>query len=1118
MSIRNARWIAVSAALVAAAVPGFSQIYSGQYAVILRDTPVAQRFGSREAMSAPAADAYRRQIVSAQDAVRHEMDARKIPVVATVDTVLNAMFVAATADRVAEMKQIPGVLEVVPLRKVKALLNRATQIMNAPAAWAALGGQGSAGAGMKVAVLDFGIDQTHPAFQDPSLTMPAGFPKCTDGHPEDCAFTTNKVIVARSYVRLIAPGSNPSNPAADSRPDDFSPRDHEGHGTAIASVIAGNNATGSVTITGMAPKAYLGSYKIFGSPGVNEAPPESVIIKAADDAVKDGMDVISLSAGFSGPQTGPLDTGAACGLAAGVPCDLLATAFENDVKAGVVVVVAAGNDNYFICNTYPCFNSITSPATAPSVIAVGATTNSHYFLPTVTVAGAPSNLQNIAAQPGDDPTSPVGAYTYPVRDVTTLGDNGLACSALPASTLFGTIALIQRGTCSFATKVDNAWDAGASGVIIISTPGAPTTDRPLGLDNNGIPVAMLTQADGLNLKNYIAANPAALVTMDPAGTETDDTINSNFLVFFSSVGPNVGNFAVKPEIVAVGAGFQPSDFFRPEGGLYMAAQTYDPDGGQYSTTRYAAAEGTSFSAPLVAGAAALVKQKHPTWTPAQIKSALVNTAKQDVITDDSGNTVDVEWLGAGKLDAGAAVNTSVAVNPPTVGFGLLTSGTTPAPQQLTVTNLGSSSATLTVAVVPGATSSTGNLNPGITPTVDKSSITLAAGNSTTVTVSLAGTVPGAGAYNGAITIKGGASPLTIPYAYYVGGGAATDYSLMFIGSGGYEAIIGQQPYDALIPNRPSAIGVRLIDGNGVPVSGAAVTWSVTPRNSVTFKNSSTTTDAYGVAMTDLVVNQASSTVTVSTGGQSTTFSGTGWAQPTISAGGVVNAANNTAPIAPGSYVAIYGSNLAQFTDQNYYPILPLSLDALFGAGVTVSFDAANGSYPGRMVFISPGQVNVQVPWELQGQTSAQVKVTINDYIFGNVVSATVADATPSFFETSAGIAAAVDNGTGKVVLAAAPIKRGGIVQLYMNGLGACNNQPNSGEPASSDPNKLATTKASPTVQIGGQSAQVFYSGLAPGFPGLYQVTVSVPSGITVGTAPVTVTIGGKTATSGLPVN
>src|SRR5438874_1270296 len=118
MSLGNVDRITV-AALFVAAVPAFSQIYSGQYAVILKDAPVAQRFASRESMRASEASAYRRQIVAAQESLRQEMDARKIPVVASVDTVLNAVFVAATPDRVAEMKRMSGVLEVIPMRNVK---------------------------------------------------------------------------------------------------------------------------------------------------------------------------------------------------------------------------------------------------------------------------------------------------------------------------------------------------------------------------------------------------------------------------------------------------------------------------------------------------------------------------------------------------------------------------------------------------------------------------------------------------------------------------------------------------------------------------------------------------------------------------------------------------------------------------------------------------------------------------------------------------------------------------------------------------------------------------------------------------------------------------------------
>jgi uncharacterized protein (TIGR03437 family) len=1097
MFFGHARRAIFSAALLAFAPRGFGQTYSGQYAVFLQDPPVAQRFATRDTMGTAQADAYRRQIAAAQDALRRQMTSRNFPIVASVDTGMNAIFVAATPDRVAELKSMTGVLEVVPMRMIKPLLNRATQLVNAPAAWSSLGGQGSAGQGIKVGILDYGIDQTHPAFQDSSLPMPSGFPKCTDGHPEDCSFTTNKVIVARSYIRLVAPGSNP----ATSRPDDFSPRDHEGHGTAVASIIAGNAATGSVTISGVAPKAYLGSYKVFGSPNVNDSVPESVIIKAADDAFNDGMDVINLSAGIS-PLTGPLDTGSACGLAAGTPCDPLASEFENLATKGLVITVAAGNGGND-GNNYPTFGSVSTPASAPDVIAVGASTNSHLFSPTVSTAGAPSNLQNVAGQSGDDPFQPVGAYTYPVRDVTTLGDNGLACSALPAASLTGTFALIQRGTCNFVAKVDNAFDAGAAGVILYMA-DATAPIAPGGLDPNGIPVVMISLSDGQNLKSYIASNPSALVTIDPGGTEVDDTAAANQLVFFSSHGPNTGDFAIKPDLVAVGTS------------MYMAAQSYDPDGGQFSTTRFAAADGTSFSSPMVAGAAALVKQKHPTWTAAQIKSALVNNASQGITTDDSGNLIDAEWIGAGKLDANAAVNASVVVSPVSVGFGVLASAPSGLTKPLTVTNPGSSSVTLAVAVVPGTASSTGNLASGINPTVDKASLTLAAGQSATVNVALSGSLPPAGAYTGAITLKATGVSLTVPYLYLVGGGSTANYNLTFVGSGGFEAIVGQQPYDPLNPSRPASIGFKLTDGAGIPISGSAVTWTARPRNSVTFSNSSSTTNSYGVALTDVTVAQAGSvSVVASAGGQTYTFNGFGWSQPGISSGGVVNDASFQSPVAPGSYVAIFGSNLSGFTGSTVYPILPLSLD-----GVTVSFDvpSANLSYPGRLVFVSPGQVNVQVPWELQGQSSAQVKVTINDFIFGNLVTVPLSDTAPAFFETSSGVAAALDQNS-KVVSSSNPVARGKTVQLYLNGLGPCNNQPNSGEPASSNPNALATTKATPTVTIGGQQAQVLFSGLAPGFSGLYQINAVVPSGISTGNAPITVGIGGQTSkASGLPVN
>ena len=1074
------------------ALPGFSQSESGQYALILRDPPVSSRFTSRQAMRSVEAESYRKQIVSAQETLRAAAQAKSFLVTGSADTVLNAVFVAAAGNHMAEMRALPGVLAVIPMRNVHPLLNAATALMNAPAAWTALGGQGNAGLGMKVGVLDYGIDQTHPAFQDSSLPKLAGFPRCS-GFTGDCgSFTNNKVIVARSYTSLIAPGSDP----ATSRPDDFTPRDREGHGTAVASCIAANNATGTVTISGMAPKAYLGNYKIFGSPLVNDFTPESVIIQALNDAVGDGMDVINMSAGISA-LTGPLDTGAACGLAAGAPCDPMATAFENAAKAGTIIVLAAGNSGED-GNNFPTLNSIATPADAPSVIAVGASWNSHFFTETVSVAGGP---QNIAAELGDN-FFPFGAISAPLIDVATLGggNDGLACSGLPAGSLNGAFALIERGTCQFADKETNALDAGAVGVVFYMA-DASDLISPTGLSGSE-PVAMISNSDGTALKSFVAANLGSVAIIDPAGAENIDTADQDLLASFSSFGPTVGNVtqgdaAIKPDLVAVGTD------------LYMAAQNYDPNGGQYSVTRFAAAAGTSFASPITAGAAALVKQKHPTWTAAQVKSALVNTANQDVTTDDQFDLVDVEWLGAGKLDAGAAVGATVLANPVSLSFGVLASAPAGVSRQITLTNTGSGSVNLTVAVAAGAASFTGNLTPGIAPTLDKATLALAAGATGTVTVSLSGTLPAPGSYSGAVTFQGTGVSIRVPYLYLVGGGAVGNYNIIPLAGNSFffEGIVGQPPADPLNPSRPNSLAVKLVDAAGVPVAGAPVSFAATPSGSVTFQNTASTTNSYGIAATDMTIAQTGNlTVDVTAGGQKLINPATGFGrvQPTIPAGSVVNAANFQSPIAPGSYVTIFGTGLSDpgFVDPAITAILPLVID-----GVTVSFDvpSANISVPGHIVFVSEGQVNVQVPWELQGQSSVKVKVTIDSFSFGNVVDVPVADATPAFFEGNGNVAAR-DAITFTQILPANPAKAGEIVALFANGLGPLNNQPASGDPALGLP--LATTKNTPTVTIGNKDAPVSFSGLTPGLPGLYQLNVTVPAGLTPGNQPVVVTIGG----------
>ena len=322
--------------VVGFAAIGAAQYAPGRYALFLEDPPVSARFATREEMRTTACAAYRQQIESRQETVKRDLESRNIQIAGSVSTLLNAIFVVAGPERLAELRSIPGVVGVQPLRRGKKLANRATQLVDAPAAWTALGGQQNAGAGIKIAIIDTGIDQTHPAFQGSTLPMPSGFPLCTTGHPEDCAYTNNKVIVARSYVRMLAAGTGPAN----STPDDFSPRDRDGHGSNVAALAAANQNTGTVSFTGMAPQAYLGNYKVYGSPLVNDYPSEDVYIAAVEDALKDGMDVANFSSGVSA-LSGPLDTGAACGLASGVPCDPLATAFEAAVQAGMVIAASA---------------------------------------------------------------------------------------------------------------------------------------------------------------------------------------------------------------------------------------------------------------------------------------------------------------------------------------------------------------------------------------------------------------------------------------------------------------------------------------------------------------------------------------------------------------------------------------------------------------------------------------------------------------------------------------------------------------------------------------------------------------------------------------------------------
>ncbi len=1061
--------VAVLATLAVSAA--FAQTAPNRYTLILEDPPVTRQFAGRgQAMSAEART-YHQQILAKQGAVRAQLQDKKIPILGSVSHVLNAVFVAATPDRVAELRSLPGVIGVVPARRYKRSLNAAVQLVNAPAAWNSLGGIQVAGAGMKIAILDSGIDQNHPAFQDSSLTPPTGFPVCSGAAFRCSDFTNNKVIVARSYVIFVAAGTS----TADSRPDDLTPRDHSGHGTAVASDAAGVSNTGAVTFNGMAPKAFLGNYKIYGSPQVNDSTTDQAIINAADDAFSDGMDVLSFSSG--GPAfTGPLDTGATCGKSPGQACDLVASVFEG-LAQHMVVVVAAGNQNQTGKGS-TTYNTISSPGNAPSVIAAGATTNSHAFIYNIMLPGTdvPSNLQTINALFGG--FLPTETVTKPLADVSQFGDDGYACGP-PAGSLAGAIALVERGPqsgpCTFATKLANVQAAGAVGVIFYDYKPEPLFS-PSDLGGSTIPAAVISNADGLALKTFVDSHGGHLVSLNPAGVEQAATPNQ--MAYFSSLGPTI-NGGLKPDVLAPGTN------------IYMAAQKYDPLGDLYSSNGYGIANGTSFSTPITSGAAALVKQQHPNFTSAQIKSAIVNnTAYQTVTVDDSSNAVDIRSTGAGLLDTNAAVNATVTVVPASVSFGFVAQQTLPVTIPLTITNTGSAAQALSLSLSAATLSTTGL-------SIDKQSLALAPGASGTVQVTYAGPASIPGVYSGALVIQGTGVSLRAPYLYVIGDGVAAD--LIPLAGDGNDGTVGQ-----VIPD--GVMAFMLIDQYGVPVASYAVTWA--PSTGMTLPQKDSKTDSNGLAFAQPVLGATpgSYSVKATAGVLSHNFSDTARLAPKIT--DVQDAATyGTAGFAPGSYIAVFdksGLTLSDFPDQNTNPArLPLAIDS-----VNVSFDAAGISAPGHMYYVSGGQINVQVPWELAGQASAQVKVTIG-FNPGNLVTVPIATYAPGFFETGAGVVAARDGNTAQVINAGNPAKRGSVVALYANGLGPVTNQPASGEPALGDP--LSWTTAVPVVTIGGRQITPAFYGLTPSVVGLYQLNVVIPADMATGNQPITVAIGGQTS-------
>jgi hypothetical protein len=730
-------YVASSREVDAAAVASRSGQNTVAVVVELTEPPVARYGGGIAGLPATAPEKtgitllaarreevarYRDHLDARQDELLQRVRAR-VPdarVGSRYRTVFNGFALAVPAGSLADLAKMPGVAAVHPVREYFPTLDASNPVMGAPVFWSALGGDGQAGAGMKIGLIDTGVDFSNPMFSDGALSPPPGFPR------GDAALANGKVIVARFFQSV----SDSSDTHTD--PGHRTAQDLVGHGSHSAGVAGGARVdlSGSgrreITVSGVAPKAWIGDYRVFAPRAFDDN-----IIAAIEAAVEDGMDVINMSFGSS-PVGDPLQ-------------DAIIRATENAIAAGVVATISAGNDG-------PNPSTIGFPGAAPHAITVGASSNGHYGLSSLGVfevtSGLPSVPANLVSIVGGacagECSLPSAALSGPLADVDAVDGQspGIACTPLPGGSLNGRIALVQRGACTFAVKGQTVQAAGAIGMVIYNSddPAVSNSGEQLfnpSLSQASVPALVLRRSDGLALKSFIASNssPPAVGQMRaaPAGTPpfagvaTPDRLTS-----FSSRGPTP-DLRIKPDLATVGLdSYAPCQDDSPAGESRFPAP--DPQRGAgsiYNASGFEFAAGTSFSAPRAAGAAALVKQMHRSWTPELVKAALTETAARPT---DSGK-IGLERVmsrGSGDIDLAAASTVESLVLPTSVSFGRLTTEAVPFTLSKAFTLKNQSAATVRYSIE--AHPSTGDL--AVAPSVQPADLTLGPGEDGTVTLQM----------------------------------------------------------------------------------------------------------------------------------------------------------------------------------------------------------------------------------------------------------------------------------------------------------------------------------------------------------------------------------------------
>lgn len=559
----------------------------------------------------------------AQNAITGRIAAKGGVVVNRLQSAYNGIRVRIPAAKAASLSSLPGVIAVRTLVPKQLDNTASVPYIGAPQTWQ---DSGKTGAGVKVAIIDTGIDYTHADFGGPGTVDAFKAAAATSTQPANPAlFGPNAPRVKGGYD-FVGDGYDAATPAKAVPKPDPNPLDCEGHGSHVAGTAAGsgvtldgktysgpyNASTSDASFKvgpGVAPQADLYALRVFGCTGSTD-----VTVDAIDWAVDHGMNVINMSLG------GPF----------GRPTDPDAVAASNAVAAGVVVVASSGNSG-----ASPYLTG--APASGPGVLSVAAVDAVATF-PAASLKWDGGSLAAINANNAD---LPVGNF-----EIVVLGQgnsaNPLGCSkndftAAGIDPAKNQIAVVTRGSCARVAKAVYGQQAGAKAVLMVnSDPGYPPfegeiTSNP---DDNSayhvtIPLLGVRSGDGAAIK-AAAGRTLTLVK------STLENPTYRQVADFSSVGPANGDSSLSPQIAAPGVSISS-----------VAVGT-----GSNATVL----SGTSMAAPHVTGVAALAVQAHPGWTASQIASALVATADPQKVGGYSVTT-----SGAGLVDPQQVVSTQALV-------------------------------------------------------------------------------------------------------------------------------------------------------------------------------------------------------------------------------------------------------------------------------------------------------------------------------------------------------------------------------------------------------------------------------------------------------------------------